>query len=217
MSTNRYLDLLRAATPLREWHLSGLRTINDAVVAINAESSSWAPSAPWIISYRPSQKYASQVRDALLKESGILPRVPLNRIQTTQYRKHSFALLALSDSPAYVACPPRLARAGEFTEGRGLDLLEGLWLAFLHPEVLHERALDLVESVYSIECTPTIYQWAGQRYLSAITPDAQDEMCRPVFVRRESRFSASDLKQPDELKDRLLSFARQVLLDTPMF
>jgi len=202
-----YIRVLQKITGLTADQLLTVRAILGIVDDINVS----APvTAPWTLAYTPTPQTAPELLEALLRVTDVFPRVPLARIKLPASNIQDFRLLALSDSPAYAAYPPREAAMPAKTfiasNWRGLNIIEGLWLTLLHPSILDERALDLVGSIYSIECTPTIYQWGGKRYLSAIAPDSRDEMCRPVFVRRSLRITIKSLDDPQGLSARLRGF-----------
>ena len=207
MNTDAYIEILHRIAELSTNQLSVVQAILEALDQVNADSPA---TAPWMLAYTPTPKAATALLHALLQATEVLPRVPLSRIELCTGARHNLRLLALSDSPAYAAYPPREAASNARTfiasNWRGLNLIEGLWLTLLHPAILDERALDLVGSTYSIECTPTIYQWDGKRYLSAIAPDSRDEMCRPVFIRRSLGIAVKALDNPRGLDHRLRGF-----------
>ncbi len=181
-----YIRVLQKITGLTADQLLTVRAILGIVDDINVS----APvTAPWTLAYTPTPQTAPELLGALLRVTDVFPRVPLARIKLPASN--------IQDMPAktFIA-----------SNWRGLNIIEGLWLTLLHPSILDERALDLVGSIYSIECTPTIYQWGGKRYLSAIAPDSRDEMCRPVFVRRSLRITIKSLDDPQGLSARLRGF-----------
>lgn len=204
MSIDRYLNILRTMSPIEDRRLTAVRSILEYIESVNVPKGT--STALWLFVYKPRQEDEPALRDALLRNAGVRSRVPVSRIELDSRRRQGFALLELIDSPAYTAFPPRKARgANQFIAPtyRGLDLLEGLWLTLLCPDIIAKLALDLVGSRYSIECTPTIYQWDGARYLSAIAPDSRDEMCRPIFVRKTLKIAVEALDRVDALHQRL--------------
>lgn len=216
MSLDKYIDILDRFTPISEGQLSTVRLILEYAEKHNEEPSGMAP---WLLAYRPARQFITIIRDTLLDVTGIVPRVPLERIKLEADDRHSFDLLILADSPAYIAYPPRQAmNTSEFIGSgwRGLDLIEGLWLILTYPTIIKERALDLVGTIYSIECTPCIYQWNEGRFLSAIAPDSRDQMCRPVFARKTIRINMKMLDHPEKVVARLESLAHSDFR-TPMF
>ncbi len=69
---------------------------------------------------------------------------------------------------------------------RGLTLLEALALVEHSPDVLRAFSLDIIHSRYGKECIPTLYEWGGIRYLSAICPDTHEMSCiAPEVVKCE--------------------------------
>lgn len=55
--------------------------------------------------------------------------------------------------------------------------MEAIALIEQNPEILNSFSIDIIDTLYSQECIPTIYSWNNSRYLSAICPDVQETQC----------------------------------------
>lgn len=181
MMNDSVIDTVRRIIRFTPEQLDSLSELADAFRQPIASESTLTHT---FFAYHPRQSESVQLFQQLLEACGLECKLPVDRFHVPANKRESLSLLTICDSPAYVAVPPREAqlRGRTSIDWRGLDLLEGLWLILSKPDIIVDHALDLIESTYSIECTPTIYQWRGQRFLSAICPDARDEMCRPAFV-----------------------------------
>lgn len=118
--------------------------------------------------------------NTLIDYSAICVRVPLEKFSLAGINTNP-RILRIHDGSSRRGQPPS-ARNAQF---RGLRLIEGLWLVALFPDLLKSHSIDLVASIYSIECVPTLYYWNGVIYLSAICPDISDSMCGAPYVIEE--------------------------------
>lgn len=117
----------------------------------------------------------------LLDFNKIVVRVPLIKFNLKNCNPRP-RILTVHDGSQRVGQSP--SEAKNF-QNRGLRLIEGLWLITFYPEILKNHSIDLVESVYSKECIPTIYLWDDAINLSAICPDVSDSMCGAPYVLEE--------------------------------
>jgi hypothetical protein len=116
--------------------------------------------------------------DALVDELHVQLRLPLKKFHGRRLpRRGTYSITVLLE-PAFRDTPPSLRKQVMSRSGhRGLTILEALALVKKYPEILKEYSLDIAHSLYSLECTPTLYEWKGVRYLSAICPDAHEQRC----------------------------------------
>lgn len=137
----------------------------------------------------------SEHTNRLTKEGGINQLLPVSNYSPIQ--KEEYLLLDISINKSHRGIPPSSMKSEFKEDTRGLTLQEGLWLTLLYPFVLNNQAIDLVGSIYSIECVPTIYKWGDKKYLSAVCPDVSDNMCGAPVVERELLLSPRDLTNTD--------------------
>ena len=91
-------------------------------------------------------------------------------------------------------------------KARGLNIMEGVWLSAMHPELLDRHSIDLIGSKYSIECIPTIYKWGNSVHLSAICPDVSDMMCGAPTILFEKEVGEKDITN----KETILRIVKQI-------
>lgn len=117
-----------------------------------------------------------------LEEYGIECQLLMENFSNISERKIPYILTF--EISELTGISPNDARKATEKGKRGLNIEEGIALAYQHPELLEDRSIDLIASKYKSECTPTIYKWNGKIRLSAICSDVADPMCGPAFVRK---------------------------------
>lgn len=142
--------------------------------------------------------------EKLKKKLSLKALLPMEKYSVDSEEKE-FKLVAVKIEHSSLGIPPSRMKRRLKNGERGLTLLEGLWLALFIPDVLKFQALDLLNSIYSKECIPTIYEWEGERFMSAVCPDVSDMMCGAPIVTGEIPLDRSDFSNADILMGKIRS------------
>lgn len=130
--------------------------------------------------------------------------LPLEKFKKRKDIKDGFYLKLILDKASFKKKSPSMQKKYSREIGlHGLNLLDGLWLITQYPELLKKHSLDLIESVYSKECIPTLYSWKERNYLSAICPDVSDELCAAPLVVGQRLLSAKDFTNANVLMSKV--------------
>lgn len=111
-----------------------------------------------------------------LQEAKVSPLLPLEKYKKLSKQKKPY-LIYFKDGEKNRGKSASQVKTNLQKSERGMLLEEGIALAMQYPQIINIFAIDLVGSLYSIECIPTIFSWKNKNFLSAICPDVKDTGC----------------------------------------
>lgn len=183
-------------------HLTKEKIFLDKVIQkhFSLQESSRGDMRCLLISYSESKPIFIK---KLIGKTEIKPLLQLSKYRSDHRSK--YVLLDITIKTKHRGVAPSMMRQ-KLKNKRGLTTEEGIWLASLYPGVLGHQAIDLLGSIYSLECIPTIYKWGDKSYLSAVCPDVSDKMCGAPVVENEIVLSPRDFSDADILMRKIRTY-----------
>ncbi|HUD44098.1 MAG TPA: hypothetical protein VMR41_00995 [Patescibacteria group bacterium] len=191
---SKYFFILQSLADLSSSQISVIKKVLN-----NINKSISDPNKFLFLTYYSTNK---RILEKLLEKAEIDDLLPLEKYSQDN-NKFAFKAILVDDDTSRLGKSPSLQIKQLSKTQRGLNVNEGIWLTLFNKNILKKHSIDLIDSLYSRECIPTIYSWKSETRLSAICPDVSDFMCAAPIIEKEIELSVGDFKDNVVLEKKI--------------